>query len=64
LRQTNLESASFDDRLQLIVLLDIRIYPSEDLKTVRIRTELGIDSSEAVPGNERDYYGKALFAPP
>jgi hypothetical protein len=64
LRRTNLESANFDDKLQLMVLLDIKVYPSEDLKTVRIRTGLGIDSSKTIPGSERDYCGKVLFAPP
>jgi len=44
-------------------LLNIKVYPSEDLKTVRIRTGLGINSSEMTTGSEQDYCGKVLFAP-
>ena len=64
LRQTNLESTIFDDKLRLMALLDIKVYPSEDLKTVRIKTGLCINSSEVPPSSEQDYCGKVLFAPP
>lgn len=58
LRRTNLESAGFDNKRQLMGLLNIKVYPTEDLKTVRIRTGLGIDSREVIPDSERDYCGK------
>lgn len=64
LRRTNLGSACFDDKLRLMGLLNIKVYPSEDLKTVRIRTGLGINSSEVTAGSEQDCCGKVLFAPP
>jgi hypothetical protein len=42
LRHQNLEQASFAEMIELLGLLDIKVYPSEDLKTVRIRTGLGM----------------------
>lgn len=65
LRRINLESASFEDKLKIFGLLDIKVYPSEDLKTVRIGSKLGITSSNiSSPDNEQNYCGKVLFAPP
>jgi hypothetical protein len=61
LKRANLDSASFDDRLRLMSMLDIKVYPSEDLKTVRIKTRLGIDSSQV--SDSPNYCGKVLFAP-
>ena len=40
LRGKNLESASFEERTELIALLGIQVYPSEDLKSRRIVCQL------------------------
>ena len=63
LRHENLESAGFDEKLQMMGLLDIKVYPSEDLKTVRIKTGLGIGAGEATEKGQ-DNCGKVLFVPP
>jgi hypothetical protein len=64
LRKNNLETASFEDKLQLLRLLNIRVYPSEDLKTVRIKTGLGIDSNYIASGDNQENCGKVIFEPP
>ncbi len=62
IRQANLESASFEERVHILGLLDIKVYPSEDLKTIRIASRIGIESE---PGEEgQNQCGKVLFAPP
>lgn len=61
LRRTNLESASFDDKLQLKKLLDLNVYPSVDLKTVRVRIRLSSNPGERSAQNDN---GKILVAPP
>jgi hypothetical protein len=63
LRHENLESAGFDEKLEMMGLLDIKVYPSEDLKTLRIRTGLGIGTGEANEEGQNNC-GKVLFAPP
>lgn len=35
--EKNLEVASFKERKEIISRLDVKVYPSEDLATVRIR---------------------------
>jgi hypothetical protein len=60
LRHENLESAGFDEKLQMMGLLDIKAYPSEDLKTVRIRTSLSIGIGEANE-NGQDNRGEVLL---
>jgi hypothetical protein len=62
LRRANLESASFDDKLRLMSMLDIRVCPSEDLTTVRIKTRIGVDSNGK--GGDQNHCRKVLFAPP
>jgi hypothetical protein len=62
LRRANLESASFDDKLRLMSMLDIRVCPSEDLTTVRIKTRIGVDSNGE--GGDQNHCRKVLFAPP
>ncbi|MBM4461940.1 MAG: hypothetical protein FJ012_01215, partial [Chloroflexi bacterium] len=64
LRHRNLESAGFDEKLQLLGVLDIRVYPSEDLKTVRIKSGLGFAAHELTSGSEQNHCGKVIFAPP
>lgn len=61
LRRKNLESATFDEKLQIMGLLDIKVHPSEDLRTVRIKTGFGIDWDKE---SNQTYCGKVTFAPP
>ncbi len=42
LRERNLEDASFEDKLDMITKLGIRVYPSEDLKTMRVTCGLNL----------------------
>lgn len=46
LRKNNLETATFEDKIKLLGLLNIKVYPSEDLKTVRIKTGFDFDSDK------------------
>ena len=62
IRQANLESASFDERVHIIGLLDIKVYPSEDLKAIRIARGKSIESGTGEEGQNQ--CGKVLFAPP
>ena len=41
-RDRNLDEASFEDKLDVIVKLGIRVYPSEDLKTMRVTCGLNL----------------------
>ena len=41
-RERNLEDASFEDKLDMIAKLGIRVYPSEDLKTMRVTCGLNL----------------------
>jgi site-specific DNA recombinase len=42
LRERNLEDASFEDKLDIIAKFGIRVYPSEDLKTMRVTCGLNL----------------------
>jgi hypothetical protein len=42
LRERNLDEATFDDRLDIICKLGLRVYPSEDLKSLRVNCELNL----------------------
>jgi hypothetical protein len=64
LRDGNLKTASFEDKLRLLRLLNIRVYPSEDLKTVRIKTGFDVDSRDIASGNNQNHCGKVIFEPP
>jgi hypothetical protein len=64
LRKSNLETATFEDKLHLLRLLNIRVHPSEDMKTIRIKTGLNIDSDCVSSGDDQNYCGKVIFEPP
>lgn len=61
IRHANLESASFDERVQMLGLLDIKVYPSEDMKTVRIASRIGANPDSV--NDDQGHCGKVLFAP-
>jgi len=64
LRTNNLENATFEDKIKLLGLLNIRIYPSEDLKTVRIKTGFDIGPDSNNPEDDQNHCGKVIFEPP
>ncbi|MGD1040617.1 MAG: hypothetical protein ABR914_07325, partial [Dehalococcoidales bacterium] len=64
LRKNNLENATFEDKIHLLGLLNIRVYPSEDLKTVRIKTGFDSGSDNDSSENNQNYCGKVIFEPP
>ena len=58
----NLEEATFEEKRDLISKLDLLIYPSEDLKTMRVRCGLSLTWQD----DTRDgtvQCGKIIFAP-
>ena len=61
IRHANLESASFEEKIQVIGLLGIKVYPSEDLKTVRIASRIGVNTDSV--NDDEKHCGKVLFAP-
>lgn len=64
LRKSNLETATFEDKLHLLRLLNIRVHPSEAMKTMRIKTGLNIDSDCVSSGDDQNHCGKVIFEPP
>ena len=64
LRKSNLETATFEEKLHLLRLLNIRVHPSEDMKTVRIKTGLDIYSDYVALGDDQNHCGKVIFEPP
>ena len=43
LGEKNLDEATFEDKRDILSKLDIRVYPSEDLKTVKVKCGLSLD---------------------
>ena len=46
LRYQNLEEASFEEKAELIARLGVKVIPSEDLKTWRIRRRLNLSNTQ------------------
>ncbi len=61
MRETNLRGAEFEEKRRLIELFDVKVYPSEDLKNVRIRCGSRNDA-EGGQGQTSNC-GKVLLAP-
>ncbi len=79
LRDRNLDEATFEEKLNIISRLGIKVYPSEDLRTMRVICQLNLQwaysdnqregpeilKPKAVGGREqRIGCGKVSFAPP
>jgi hypothetical protein len=62
LRNDNLTNASFEDRLELVSRLGIRIMPLEDLKSRRICCNLNWENDAGKEGNSG--YAKVTFGGP
>jgi hypothetical protein len=63
LAEKNLDGASFEEKRNVIDKLDIRIYPSEDLKTMRVKCGVNIEWHHDT-GGDAGQCGKIIFAPP
>jgi len=62
LHARNLAEASFEERLELVARLDIKVYPSEDLKSRRIKC--GVDIVGITKLGEQDGFAKVVFGRP
>ena len=50
LAAVNLDQATFIEKYEVISKLGIKVYPSEDLKTMKIRCSLNFDSGDQLSG--------------
>ena len=59
LQSKNLKEAGFEERLNLVAKLNIKVYPSEDLKSRRIKCGINIRDIEMT--GEQDGFAKVVF---
>ena len=62
LQSKNLKEAGFEERLNLVAKLNIKVYPSEDLKSRRIKCGMNIRDIEKI--GEQDGFAKVVFGRP
>ena len=62
LQSKNLEEAGFEERINLVAKLNIKVYPSEDLKSRRIKCGMNICDIEKIGG--QDGFAKVVFGRP
>ena len=62
IRRANLALAGFKDKLNIIGFLKVRVYPSEDVKAMKIK--LGLESHQDEITGDKNACGKVLYAPP
>jgi len=62
LQDRNLNEANFEERLDLIARLGIKVYPSEDLKSRRIKC--GLDIKSVQKSGEQDGFAKVVYGRP
>ena len=68
LRDRNLDDASFEEKLDIICRLGIRVYPSGDLKSMRVLCHLNLDQvrpdgrSDSTRLNEIQAHGECELA--
>ncbi len=62
LQDRNLNEANFEERLDLIARLGIKVYPSEDLKSRRIKC--GLDIKSVQKSGEQDGFAKVVDGRP
>ncbi len=63
-RERNLEDASFEDKLDMIAKLGIRVYPLEDLKTMRVTCGLNLWFEDDGEDESAVECRKAMFGSP
>jgi len=61
LAERKLDEATFKEKYNVISKLNVRIYPSEDLKTMRVRCSVNLISER---DGDNIQCGKIIFAPP
>ena len=49
LRSRNLDEATFDEKLEVVSNMGIKVYPSEDLKSMKVHCELNLDPPDSKP---------------
>ena len=59
LRERNLKEATFEEKVDLIAMLGIKVYPSEDLKSRRIVCRLNLN--KVVGKREQSDFAKVMF---
>ncbi|MDO8490719.1 MAG: recombinase family protein [Dehalococcoidia bacterium] len=64
LRQQRLDHASFSEKSEIITKLGIRVYPSEDLSSMRVTCGLNLQFENGGDGSEPTGCRKVLFGPP
>jgi site-specific DNA recombinase len=62
LARKNMDKADFEERLDIITKLDVKVYPSEDLRTMRVRCGLNITRVDV--DDSATQCGKIIFGPP
>jgi len=63
LAERNLGEATFEERREVISKFDIKIYPSEDLKTIRIKCGVNLTCEDIGNGHGLVKCGKIIFGP-
>jgi hypothetical protein len=62
LRERNLKEAAFEERVDLVAMLGIKVYPSEDLKSRRIACRLNL--TKVAGEREQNDFAKVTFGGP
>jgi len=62
LQNRNMEEVNFEERLDLVARLGIKVYPSEDLKSRRIKC--GVDIRGIQKTGEQDGFAKVVYGRP
>ena len=62
LQDRNMAEASFEERLDLVARLGIKVYPSEDLKSRRIKCGMDLRGIQEI--EEQDGFAKVVFGRP
>lgn len=64
LAESNLEKATFEEKREIIDKLNIKIYPTEDLKTMRIKSGINVAGNIGTGGGSQFVQcGKIILAP-
>jgi len=62
LRERNLKEASFEEKADLVAMLGVKVYPSEDLKSRRVACRLNL--RRIAEGREQGDFAKVVFGEP
>ena len=61
LRDGNLSKATFDEKLEFISLLGIRVYPSENLTSMRVTCELNLENCNQIIKTTKQYIRMSVW---